>query len=713
MGPKKKGKGKGDKFARMTVEQRQAYLDRKAAQEAEAIRRREELVAGFFKLKLSDEERKGSVNEAKLMSKWREVLREAKTTSLRNSLKELRAKVGEATTAQNNLIQLLASQVGQAHHQRSTAAHNHLSAVHKLTGLHEEHVGMLSHYLRLRQAGITLAMADDTEKQAARHLHSLRSLALVASATQREHDLTEKEELAAFHTTITHITTQLEEELAAARVEREHTMEEAWTRLALSMKDHEFHTASLRASCDNLNQKVVTNQKNLKSINQTTKEMQTELEELRSRLKQGTSHSDSAQELKHLKSSLQVLRVSLATQHVHSRTVIKAINKRGYEAKKQLEAMQKQGRAILELASACARLETSRDRNVPFMPPPPRLEYTAEASDDGSLRTRLVPAAPDPDQITEGTPQLIPPQEFETQMGLSSVADEGVGTSISSSKTPSSKQRAPLRKISSVLELDDGVGSSLGSLSAAPSASIASTSGISLPKIAPAQPPRGVSGRGKLGRDKLARISELLYHEEATQDAQDAIHSPGSSPHPLPDFVLQEAECILKTHDDLRNFWHKYHHVQLERLALRSETDVLRQENRHLKAKLKNYVTSLGVTDAALGQTSAPVTISHFSVSFTHTPRSRRRSRSVPTSSLGRAGSRTVTSAGSAMRGERSHTATPSGSMGREGGHTITTHEDGAWGSPRPAPPEVLPIQEANHLVRISAMHSAPRIRTC
>ncbi|XP_066938909.1 dynein regulatory complex subunit 2 [Macrobrachium rosenbergii] len=712
MGPKKKGKGKGDKLARMTVEQRQAYLDRKAAQEAEAIRRREELVAGFFKLKLSDEEKKGGVNEAKLMSKWREVLRETKTTSLRNSLKELRAKVGEATTSQDNLIQLLASQVGQAHHQRSTAAHNHLSAVHKLTGLHEEHVGMLSHYLRLRQAGITLAMADDTEKLAARHLHSLRSLALVASATQREHDLTEKEELAAFHTTMTHITTQLEEELAAARAERESTMEEAWARLALSMKDHEFHTASLRGSCANLNQRVANNQKSLRSINQTTKEMQTELDELRSRLKQESYRSDSAQELQHLKSSLQVLRASLATQHVHSRTVIKAINKRGYDAKKRLEEMQKQGRAILELASACARLETSRDRNVPFMPQPPRLEFTAEASDDGSLRTRLVPAAPDPDQITEGTLQPIPPQEFETQMGLSSVADEGVGTSITSSKTPSSKQRAPLRKISSVLELDDGVGSSLGPLSAAPTASGASTSGISLPKLAPTPPARGVSGRGKLGRDKLARISELLYHEEATQDAQEAIHAPGSSPHPLPDFVLQEAECILKTHDDLRNFWHKYHHVQLERLALRSETDVLRQENRHLKGKLKNYFISLGVTDAALGQTSAPVTISHFTISFTNTPRSRRRSRSVPTSSLGRAGSRTITSAGSAMR-ERSQTATPSGSMGREGGHTITTHEDGAWGSPPPPPPEVLPIQEARHLVRISAMHTAPRIRTC
>ncbi|KAK7072422.1 hypothetical protein SK128_003553 [Halocaridina rubra] len=685
MGPKKKGKGKGDKLARMTVEQRQAYLDRKAAQEAEAIRRREELVAGFLKLKLSDEEKKGGINEAKLMSKWREVLRISKTASLKNSLKELKAKVTEATEAQDRLMKLLAFQVHQAQHQRTIAAHNHLSAVHKLTGLHEEHVGMLSHYFRVREAGIGRAMAGDTEKLAARHLHSLRRLALVSSANQREHDLTEKEELAAFHTTMTHITTQLEEELAAALVERESTLEEAWSRLALSVRDHEQHTASLRGSCAQLQQRVNTNQKNLKSITQTSKEMQAEIDELRLRLKQDLRISTAAQELEHFKAILQVLRGSLSAQKVQSRTIIKAINQRGYEAKKSLEETLKEGRVVLELGSACSRLETARDRNVPFMPPPPRLEFAAEAAEDGTILTRLVPTAGEvAELVSEAAVQTTPAQEMETQVALSSAPDEGIGTSVSSSKTSSAHQRAPLRKISSIMEIDEGVGSSVGPTSSAPSVPPA---GVTLPKIAPPQPSRGVtSGRKRLGREKLDRISELLYHEEAAQDMQDATHSREDASHPLPDFVVQEAETVLKTHDDLRNFWHKYHHVQLERLALRSESEALRQENKRLKTRLRQYLISLGVTDAALGQTSAPVTVSQFAFGFGihQTPRRGRRSRSVPTSSLGRAGSRTITSAGSGMR-DRSQTHTPSGTMSREGGHTVITREDSRrWESPPP-----------------------------
>lgn len=73
---------------------------------------------------------------------------------------------------------------------------------------------------------------------------------------------------------------------------------------------------------------------------------------------------------------------------------------------------------------------------------------------------------------------------------------------------------------------------------------------------------------------------------------------------------------MLKTHDDLRNFWHKYHHVQLERLALRSEAEALRQEGQQLRARLRYYLVSLGMTDAALSQTAAPVTVSHVTLSL-------------------------------------------------------------------------------------------------
>ena len=51
--------------------------------------------------------------------------------------------------------------------------------------------------------------AAGTEHLAATHLHQLRRLSLVGQASQRDHDLSEKEQLASFHTTLTQITTQV------------------------------------------------------------------------------------------------------------------------------------------------------------------------------------------------------------------------------------------------------------------------------------------------------------------------------------------------------------------------------------------------------------------------------------------------------------------------------------------------------------------------
>lgn len=50
---RKRGKGgAGDRLARMSVEQRKAYMDRRAAMEIENVRKREELLAGFLKVLL-------------------------------------------------------------------------------------------------------------------------------------------------------------------------------------------------------------------------------------------------------------------------------------------------------------------------------------------------------------------------------------------------------------------------------------------------------------------------------------------------------------------------------------------------------------------------------------------------------------------------------------------------------------------------------------
>lgn len=57
-------------------------------------------------------------------------------------------------------------------------------------------------------------------------------------------------------------------------MERESVLEDSWAKLAQSMRDHEAHTASLRANCHHLQDRVSTNQKNLVKVNQGISDMQ-------------------------------------------------------------------------------------------------------------------------------------------------------------------------------------------------------------------------------------------------------------------------------------------------------------------------------------------------------------------------------------------------------------------------------------------------------
>ncbi|KAK8381490.1 hypothetical protein O3P69_018517 [Scylla paramamosain] len=697
MAPKKKGKGKGDKLARMTVEQRQQYLDRRAAQEAESTRRKEELLAGFLKLKLADERKKGEVNEARLMTKWREVLREAKTSTLSTQLQELRERVAEGTTRLNSLIQLLRSQVAQAHHQRAQAAQNHLAAVHKLSELHEEHVSVLTQYLRGREAEISGTAAAGTEHLSATHLHQLRRLSLVLQASQRDHDLSEKEQLAAFHTTLTQITTQLEEEVAAARVERESQLERAWGQLAASVRQHQTDTSTLRASCHRLQKRVASHRATLSSITASTKEMQGEVDALRKKLRQERSPTAAEQELRRLRSAVGVVRAATAGQRVAGRTLLKAINARGDQATLRVTQVLKEGQTVLELAAVCRRLETNRDRNLPFLPPSIAADASSRLSPQPSVDLLALP------------PARPAPPETETLVGMHSETDEGIGSSVYSSKGASTVRssrgghtgRQPLRPATGSKrtqkipkgskanigeeqqhqESDEGAEtqteaqpSSALSLPHLPSSSSSSAKLQRQHACAATSPPtprrdgvRRLGGRSWRGSTSCCSTRRLTTTQRKAR-----------SLGPSQTFVLQEADAALRTHDGLRNFWRKYHQVQLERLALRGEAAALREEGRHLRALLKKYFVSLGMSDAALRLPSTtPLCVGGLPPCVPTAGDVRGRSKSLPA---------------------------------RSTGVSFYSPSSGSSGPPSPLPPAGVMVQEGRVLLRAMALHyAAPR----
>ena len=65
------------------------YLERKMAEEEESKRRKEDMVSTFMKLKMRKEERFEALNVAKLMERWRNLMRISKSRDLQGDVRVL------------------------------------------------------------------------------------------------------------------------------------------------------------------------------------------------------------------------------------------------------------------------------------------------------------------------------------------------------------------------------------------------------------------------------------------------------------------------------------------------------------------------------------------------------------------------------------------------------------------------------------------------
>ncbi|GBP46503.1 Dynein regulatory complex subunit 2 [Eumeta japonica] len=121
--PKKKGKV--NKLARMSDEERARYLQHRADMEEEARRRKQELVARFIKNKLEKEEKFSRMNTAKLNQSWRVVLRKNKCKEMET---DINGMMGSFQFMVERKDRLLASLVQNLHesdeqHRRIFQAH--------------------------------------------------------------------------------------------------------------------------------------------------------------------------------------------------------------------------------------------------------------------------------------------------------------------------------------------------------------------------------------------------------------------------------------------------------------------------------------------------------------------------------------------------------------------------------------------------------------
>ncbi|CAH2095990.1 unnamed protein product [Euphydryas editha] len=118
-------KGKVNKLARMSDEERARYLQHRADVEEEARRRKRELVARFIKNKLDKEEVFARINTAKINQEWRYILRQIKCKQMASDIQGMIMSFNFLVERKNRLLNSLMEAIEDSdeQHRRAFQAH--------------------------------------------------------------------------------------------------------------------------------------------------------------------------------------------------------------------------------------------------------------------------------------------------------------------------------------------------------------------------------------------------------------------------------------------------------------------------------------------------------------------------------------------------------------------------------------------------------------
>ncbi|XP_077288435.1 dynein regulatory complex subunit 2 [Arctopsyche grandis] len=136
MAPKKKGKG--NKLAKMSDEERMRYLQHLADIEEEARRRKEELIARYMKNKLNKEEVFARINLAKINLNWRLILRRLKIKDMEKEVQIMITTFTWMMDSKNAVISRLMTSLEEAEDQYSRMLQAHMEMISHFLGISGE-----------------------------------------------------------------------------------------------------------------------------------------------------------------------------------------------------------------------------------------------------------------------------------------------------------------------------------------------------------------------------------------------------------------------------------------------------------------------------------------------------------------------------------------------------------------------------------------------
>ncbi|XP_030634041.1 dynein regulatory complex subunit 2 [Chanos chanos] len=369
--PKKGTKKGGGKQAGLTEEERLLNMQQKAKAEEEMAKRKEDMLTQFLKDKLQKEERNSRVNLYKLREKWRALLRQGRAADLRSDIAVLSQNFERVLDSKNSVIQCLVSDLNEADEQSAQAWRSHLQCLDQLLELQRSRLSALE--MQWNSSVEELSSEYSTERQQILAVYQQQRAYLENVNLAMEEQYCEMEDKARQDYLSTHaeIKNKSIEEKHTLRIQLEGKVEHIFSQHQQLQQNYTETSGDRRVAFEALRARDKHCTQEIDRQTRRLQKMQDSISALRSQLSASQKESESVSrglrgardEVAH---KTRLLKDQLSSAQTINRKLLTTLIVQSDAAAKKLQGIIAKGEKLLRLSEMCRKLETEREKVLPF-----------------------------------------------------------------------------------------------------------------------------------------------------------------------------------------------------------------------------------------------------------------------------------------------------------------------------------------------------------
>lgn len=164
------------KLAKMTDEERILYMEQKMLMEAEAKKKKEELMNEVLREKLAKEEKNTKNNLNKINYQWRSIMRDAKAKDLLKDIEIMSQTFERIIDRKDSVIKALVKDLLEAEEQYNMAMRSNFQNIDNLVDIHTEELNTAKKKFQDMLEIIKLEFDKEREYIHERHSHEMDEL---------------------------------------------------------------------------------------------------------------------------------------------------------------------------------------------------------------------------------------------------------------------------------------------------------------------------------------------------------------------------------------------------------------------------------------------------------------------------------------------------------------------------------------------------------